>query len=39
MDCGCSALRRSSRVMLPATEGSGERPSSLWGKVVKAVRP
>ena len=35
MDCGCSALRRSSSVTLAETEGSGMRPSSLWGRVVK----
>ena len=37
IDCGCSALRRSSSVTLPETEGSGMRPSSLWGKLVKEI--
>src|SRR6187401_2133108 len=39
MDCGCSALRRSSSVTLAETEGSGMRPSSLWGRVVKVGCP
>jgi hypothetical protein len=33
IDCGCSALRRSSSVRLSETEGSGmPAPSSLWAR-------